>query len=56
MVVCPVIQFKAIKGHALMTDRNLREIRSNLAVEAIAIHAEIAGRVTKSDQPRRKRD
>jgi hypothetical protein len=54
MVVCPVIEFKAVESHPLMTDRDLGQVRSNLTVESIAIHTEIAGRIPEPDKPRWK--
>jgi len=56
MVVCPGIKFKAVESHALVTDRDLGQVRSHLTVESIAIHAEIARRVPKPDKPRWKPD
>jgi hypothetical protein len=51
-VIHPGIQFKSVKGDALFPDRNLRQPGSNLAVEAIPVHAQVAGRVPEADQAR----
>jgi hypothetical protein len=56
MVVCPVIKFKAVERHALVTNWDLSEVRPDLAVESVAIHAEVAGRITESDKPRWERE
>src|ERR1700728_3700580 len=44
--------FKAIEGAALHTDPNLRKVRTNLAIKAILVHAEEAGRVPQTDKAR----
>ena len=44
--------FKAIEGAALDADSDLGQARTNLAIEAILIHAEEAGRVAQSDEAR----
>ncbi|KKK85336.1 hypothetical protein LCGC14_2774300, partial [marine sediment metagenome] len=41
---------KDATGNALMADGNGGEVRSDLLVEAVAVHAEIAGRVPKAHQ------
>ena len=48
----PGVQFKAIKGDALGTDRDFREFRSYLGVKPVAVHAEIERRVAKADEAR----
>lgn len=52
MVVDPSVQFKAVEGNPLRADRGLGEARSDLTVEAVAVHAEIGRCVTETDQPR----
>ena len=44
--------FKAIEGSTLDADPDLREARSNLAIEAILVHAEETGRVAQTDKAR----
>jgi hypothetical protein len=44
--------FKAIEGAALDTDPNLRQARTDLAIEAIFVHAEETGRVAQTDEAR----
>jgi hypothetical protein len=39
IVVDPGVQFKAVEGDALATDRNGDEMRAHLAIEAISVHA-----------------
>ena len=44
--------FKAIEGAALGANPNLRQARTNFAIEAILVHAEEAGRVAQTDEAR----
>ena len=53
MVVHPRVQVKPVKGDAAFADRDLDEKRAHRRVEAIAIHAEIARRVTVADKARK---
>ena len=52
MVVDPGIQFKTVERNSLSTDRDFGEVRADFGVEAVAIHAEVAGGVTEAQQPR----
>jgi hypothetical protein len=52
IIVRPRIQFKAIERDSLAADRDLRKKRTNLGVEAIHVHAEIAGRVAQPKESR----
>jgi hypothetical protein len=49
-VVHPSVHFKAVEGDALPTDTDLGQGRTNLAVKAVAVHAQIGGRVAEADQ------
>jgi hypothetical protein len=51
IVVDPGIEFKAVEGDALAADGDFREGGADLGVEAVAIHAEVAGRVPEAEQP-----
>jgi len=42
--------FKAIEGAALGADPDLRQVRTNLAIEAILVHAEETGRIAQTDE------
>jgi len=44
-LIYPGIEFKPIEGDALITNRDLSQIRTHIGVEAIAIHAQIEGRI-----------
>ena len=44
--------FKAIERATLDADPNLRQARTNLAIEAILVHAEETGRVAQTDEAR----
>jgi len=52
IVVDPSVEFKPVERHPLAADWHRRDVRPDFRVEAVAIHAEIAGRVAKSDQAR----
>jgi hypothetical protein len=47
--------FKAIESAALHADTDLRQARTNLAIEAILVHAEETGRIAQTDEARRHR-
>ena len=49
----PVIQFKSVEGDALFADADFNEMWPNLGVEAVAVHAQVAGRIPEPDQSRR---
>jgi hypothetical protein len=42
IVVRPTVEVKAVEGDSLRADRYHRELGPHLAIEAIAVHAEIA--------------
>src|ERR1700722_3241496 len=44
--------FKAIEGAALDADQDLCKARTNLAIEAILVHTEEAGRIAQADEAR----
>jgi hypothetical protein len=44
--------FKAIEGAALAADPDLGQVRTNLAIEAILVHAEETGRIAQTDEAR----
>jgi hypothetical protein len=44
--------FKAIEGAALDANPNLRQTRTNLAIEAILVHAEETRRIAQTDKAR----
>jgi hypothetical protein len=52
IVVGPAIEVKTVKGDSLRPDRNHGKKRTNLAIEAILVHAEIGGRVAQPDEAR----
>ena len=47
-MIRPVVESKAIEGDALSADWDLRQLRADLSVESITVHAEIRGRVSQS--------
>jgi hypothetical protein len=52
MIVYPAVQFKPIESDALAADAHLDDVRSDLGVEPIPVHAQITGRVAKPDKSR----
>ena len=44
------IQVKAIEGDALSTDSNFGKRGAHLGIEPIAVHTEVAGRITQPDK------
>jgi hypothetical protein len=50
LLLHPGVEVKPVKGDALSADADLNEIRAHLAIEAIAVHAEIEGGIPKADQ------
>jgi hypothetical protein len=53
IIVHPGVKINAVKGDATLADWNFGEKRPHLGVEPIAVHAEIAGRVTIADEARK---
>ena len=49
----PGVQFKAVERNALSTNRDFGEVGANLGVEAVTVHAEVAGGIAKAEKPRR---
>ncbi len=52
IVVGPGIEVKPIECNSLLTDRNHLEQRTNVAIEAIFIHAEIRRGVAQANEAR----
>jgi hypothetical protein len=52
MVVGPGIKVKTVKGDSLRTDWNCREGWTNVAIEAILVHAEIRRGVAQPNEAR----
>jgi hypothetical protein len=50
ILIGPGVEVKAVEGNALVADRDLRNAGSNLAVESVAVHTEISGGVSKTDE------
>ena len=53
IVVHPGIEFKSIEADPLCAYGQLREKRPHFDIEAVAVHAEVAGCVAKSNDARR---
>jgi hypothetical protein len=52
IVVGPGIEVKPVESNSLRADGDHIQERTNLAIEAIFVHAEIGGRVTQPDEAR----
>jgi hypothetical protein len=50
--VGPCVQIEAIEADASDADRHFHQVRPNLGIEAVAIHGQVARRVTVPDQAR----
>ena len=55
IIVGPGIEVKPVKGDPLGADWNRGEKRTNLAIEAIFVHAEIRRGVAEPDETRQER-
>lgn len=51
----PGVHFKPIKGNALFADGNLREAYSNLPVESVLVHSQVAGGITQTNKSGKNR-
>jgi hypothetical protein len=50
IVVCPRVEFKAIEGDALHAYPDLRQRRTDLAIEAIAVHTKVGRGFAKANE------
>jgi hypothetical protein len=55
ILIRPRIEVKTIEGHSLRADRDRGEEGTDVAIEAIFIHAEIGWGVAQADEARQKR-
>ena len=49
MVIGPGVEVKSVEGDALITNGDLSEVGPHVGVEAVAVHAEILGRIADPD-------
>ena len=54
IVVGPGIEVKTVESNSLRTDCDLGKLRTNVAVGAIFVHAEVCGGVTHSNEARQQ--
>jgi hypothetical protein len=54
IVVGPGIEVKPVKGDPLRADGNYGEVRTNVAIEAIFVHAEIRWSVAHANEARQQ--
>lgn len=53
-MIHPGVQFNSVKGDALLADPDFGDLRPYLGVEAVAVHAQVEGRVTQPQQARQE--
>ena len=46
----PGVQVKTVKGNPLAANGDFGQMRPNLSIEAVSVHAEIAGRIAQPDK------
>ncbi len=51
-MIRPVIEIKPVKGDTLLAYRNYDDVRADGPIEPIAVHAQVVGRITKTDESR----
>lgn len=54
MLLRPGIEFKAVKGDAVLTDWNFCQIGPHGRIEEIPIHAEVGGGIAQPQEPRQE--
>jgi hypothetical protein len=50
MLVCPRVQVNTVKGNSLRANSNGGDLRSDLAIEAVLVHTEVARRIAWSNK------
>jgi hypothetical protein len=55
MFVGPGVEVKTVKGDSLLTNADGGDVRADLAIEAVFVYAEVAGRLTEPDESGRDR-
>src|SRR6056297_3813149 len=56
IVVRPGVQFKSIKGNALLADGDLRQIAANFPIETVLVHAQVGRGIAKAKESGQRRD
>jgi hypothetical protein len=51
MFVGPRVQVNTVKGDSLPPNSNHSDVRANLAIEAISVHAQVSWRITEANEP-----
>ncbi len=51
-MIRPVIEIKPVESNALLAYRNYDDVRADGPIEPITVHAQIVGRITKTDESR----
>jgi hypothetical protein len=54
IVIRPGVQINAIKRDTLRADRNRRDVRTHVVIEAVLVHAEVSRRITQADEARQE--
>jgi hypothetical protein len=50
MLLCPGIEFKAVKRDALLADRDFCQMRPYGHIESVPIHAEVGGGIAQPQE------
>jgi hypothetical protein len=48
------IHFKAVEGNSLLADSNLCQVRPDVAIEAVLVHAEVPRGIPETNESRRR--
>ena len=51
-MVDPGVEFKTVERDPLSTNRDLSDVRPNLDVETVTVHAEVARCIAEAEEPR----
>jgi hypothetical protein len=54
IVIRPGVQINAVEGDTLRANRNRRDVRTHVMVEAVLVHAEVSRCVTQSNEARQE--
>jgi hypothetical protein len=52
VLVSPLVEFMPVERNALFADWNIRDMWTDLGVEAVAVHAEVIRRIAESEKTR----
>ena len=50
ILIHPGVNFKSVKGNALVSDGDLCQIGPNVGIEAVSVHAQVKGCISEADE------